>query len=134
MANEYFFKTDNLLIWRPTGTIYIEQIQAFVKFVEDYLATHSSDFMRFIDLSLIEGISVNYEELYSIAANRRDHANKKFEGVVKLAFYVINALSFGMARMYENLLDSAAFDIRIYYSIKEVSDFLGVDASLLSDS
>ena len=134
MANEYFFKTDNLLIWRPTGTIQISQIQAFVKFVEDYVAAHGSDFIRFIDLSFIEGISVNYEELYSVAAGRRDHANKKFENVVKLAFYVTTALSFGMARMYENLLDSAAFDIRIYYTIKEVSKFLGVDASLLSDS
>jgi hypothetical protein len=63
MTKEYFFKTENLLIWRPTGCIQVEQILNFVNFIEDYIATHSSDFMRFIDLSIIEGISVNYEEL-----------------------------------------------------------------------
>jgi len=134
MANEYFFRTENLLIWRPTGTIHVEQVQQFVKYIEDYIATHNSDFMRFIDLSLIKGISVNYEELYSIAAERRYHASKEVGGVVKMAFYVTNALSFGMARMYENLLDSTAYDIRIYYSIKEVSEFLNIDTSLLSES
>jgi len=133
MAKEYFFKTDNLLIWRPTGQIQIEKIQDFVKFLEESFTMNNPDFMRFIDLSHIEGISVNYEELYGIAADRRDYANKKFEDIVKLAFYVTNALSFGMARMYENMLDSEAFTIGIYYSLKEVADFLDVDISLLSD-
>ena len=84
-------------------------------------------------MSLIEDISVNYEELYGIAADRRDHANKKFENIVNLAFYVNNALSFGMARMYENLLDSSAYNLGIFYSLKEVADFLNVEISLLSE-
>ena len=133
MSSEYFFKTDNLLIWRPTGSIHIEKIQEFIKFLEGQMAVKNVNFMRFIDLSLIEGISVNYEELYSIAADRRDHAIKKFESIVKLAFHVTNALSFGMARMYENMLDSESYEIGIFYSLKEVSEFLEVDISLLSD-
>ena len=133
MTKEYYFKTEDLLIWRPTGNIKIEVIQDFIKFLEEYVASNNSDFKRFIDLSLIEDISVNYEELYGIAADRRDHANKKFENIVNLAFYVNNALSFGMARMYENLLDSSAYNLGIFYSLKEVADFLNVEISLLSE-
>jgi hypothetical protein len=133
MKKNFFFKTDDLLIWRPTGVIKIEVVQEFIKFLEDVIVTRDPYFIRFIDLSSVEGISVNYEELYGIAADRRDQASKKFSNVIKLAFYVTNALSFGMARMYENLLDSTAYDIGIFYSLKEAADFLEVDISLLSD-
>ncbi len=118
MTKEYYFKTEDLLIWRPTGNIKIEVIQDFIKFLEEYVASNNSDFKRFIDLSLIESISVNYEELYGIAADRRDHANKKFENIVNLAFYVNNALSFGMARMYENLLDTLCLQFRDILFVK----------------
>jgi len=76
---------------------------------------------------------VNYEELSGIADQRSDYASKHLEKKVKMAFFVTHPLSFGMARMYENLLDNAKFEINIYYSLEEASKFLDVDLSLLKE-
>ena len=134
MKQEYYFKTDELLIWRPTGNIDINKISGFVKFIETAILEGKKDFSRFIDLSKIDSISVNHEELYGIASGRRQFASEGPEITIKLAFYVTNALSYGMARMYENMLDNSPFDIRIYYTIKEVAEFLNTDRSLLTES
>ena len=134
MTKEYYFKTKDLLIWRPTGNIDINKINDFVKFLEISIQEGHEDFMRFIDLSKIESISVNHEELYSVASGRRQFAAGRMDTMIKLAFYVTNTLSYGMARMYENMLDNSPFDIRIYYTLNEVATFLGVNKSLLIES
>jgi len=134
MSKEYFFKTQELLIWRPSGNLDINKISDFVKFLENNILEGKEDFMRFIDLSKIESISVNHEELYGIASGRRQFTSEHQGTTIKLAFFVTNALSYGMARMYENMLDNSPFDIRIYYTINEVANFLGVGHSLLIES
>jgi hypothetical protein len=132
MKEEYFFKTEDLMIWRPTGTMDLRKIIEFVNFLEDRIKAGKHNFKRFIDLSNIKDISVNHEDLYSVASGRRQFSAEKIESNVKLAFFVTNALSFGMARMYENMLDGAQFDIHIYYTLDEVASFLEVDPLLLA--
>ncbi|MCK4559164.1 MAG: hypothetical protein KAV45_05220 [Calditrichia bacterium] len=87
--------------------------------------------MRFIDLTHAKNISVNSDDLYNIASLRRKYAAKALREKVKVAFFVNNPFTFGMARMYENILDSTSYDIHIYYSLEEVAEFLDVDISLL---
>jgi hypothetical protein len=50
-----------------------------------------------------------------------------------MAFYVKDSLSYGMARMYENLMQSSKYEIKILYSLEEIADFLQTDMSLLRD-
>lgn len=133
MSKEYFFKTENLLIWRPAGALKIDNIQEFIEFLEEQLKVRDQNFARFIDLSRVETISVNHDELYGIATERRDYAETEVVETIKMAFYVTNSLSFGMARMYENLLDSRAYDIGIFYSLQQIADFLNVNIALLSE-
>lgn len=133
MEKEYFFKTDHLVIWRPVGAIDVDKIREFIVFLNQQSSKSDLQFDRFIDLSKINGISVNYEELSGIADQRSEYASKHLGKKVKMAMFVTHPLSFGMARMYENLLDNAKFEINIYYSIEEASKFLDVDLSLLKE-
>ena len=71
--------------------------------------------------------------MYWIAKQRNEYADKSLTRMVKMAFYVKDSLSFGMARMYENLMQSTKFDIMIFYSLQEVAAFLQTDISLLEN-
>ena len=128
---EFYFKTDDLVIWRPHNSIDLEKIQTFVNFLDQQNPVRSSQFMRFIDLTHTKKISVNSDDLYSIASLRRKYAARALREKVKVAFFVNNSFTFGMARMYENILDSTSYDIHIYYSLEEIAEFLDVDISLL---
>ncbi len=133
MEKEFFFKTDNLIIWRPVGILDYKKIMAFIDFLNEQSEERDSHYLRFIDLSKISNVTVASEELYGIASHRKQFAEKKFDYKVKMGFYVTDTLSFGMARMYENLLDSMQYDISIYYSLEEVAEFLQVDVTLLKE-
>lgn len=128
---EFYFKTDDLVIWRPHNSIDLEKIKTFVNFLDQQNPVRSSQFMRFIDLTHTKNISVNSDDLYSIASLRRKYAARALREKVKVAFFVNNSFTFGMARMYENILDSTSYDIHIYYSLEEIAEFLDVDISLL---
>ena len=133
MGREYFFKTENLVIWRPVGILDRKKIIDFITFLNEKSLERDDEFARFIDLSKISDVTVEYEELYEIASHRKQLAEKKFAYKVKIGFYVTDALSFGMARMYENLLDSMHYEIGIFYSCEEVAEFLQVDVAYLSE-
>lgn len=128
---EFYFKTDDLVIWRPHNSIDLEKIKTFVNFLDQQNPVRGSQFMRFIDLTHTKNISVNSDDLYSIASLRRKYAARALREKVKVAFFVNNSFTFGMARMYENILDSTSYDIHIYYSLEEIAEFLDVDISLL---
>ena len=133
MDKEYFFRTDNLVIWRPKAILDQTKIIDFINFLDEQSSKKDSDFLRFIDLSKISDVTAKYEELYEIASQRKQLAEKNFDLKVKMGFYVTDTLSFGMARMYENLLDSQHYEISINYSLEKVADFLQVDVTLLME-
>lgn len=133
MENEYFFKTENLVIWRPVGILDRKKIIDFITFLDEQSLKIGSKFVRFIDLSKISDVTAEYEALHEIASHRKQLAEEKYDYKVKIGFYVTDALSFGMARMYENLLDSMHYDIGIFYSLEDVAEFLQVDTAFLSE-
>ena len=131
-AKEYFFKTDQLAIWRPIGLLDISKIKEFVTFIEKNSSEKEPHFSRFIDLSQISGVSVQYEDLYPIARQRKSFYQTNIKKKVKMAFLVTNPLSYGMARMYQTLSDEPTLEVIISESREEVSKFLGVDLSIIS--
>ncbi|NOQ97091.1 MAG: hypothetical protein GQ561_02925 [Calditrichae bacterium] len=131
MDKEYFFKTDQLVIWRPSGILDTVRIKEFIGFIDVNTEQRDPHFSRFIDLSQISGISVNYEDVVPIVQQRKSYSTNHIKRKVKMAFLVHNPISFGMARMYQMLYDDPLFEINIYESREEVSDYLEVDVSIL---
>jgi hypothetical protein len=131
MEKAYFFKTNQLVIWRPSGILTTNKITEFITFLDVSSEQRDPHFSRFIDLTQIAGISVNYQDLHPIASQRKNYHNIHIKQRVKMAFLVNNPLAYGMARMYQILSDDPHFDVTIYENIEEAAAFLGVDIGLI---
>ena len=132
MDKEFFIKSDRLIIWRPKGILDTAKIYDFIQYLNIVSNERDPHFSRLIDLSQIDGISVKYNDLSPIAEQRRKYYNSNINKKVKMAFYVTNPLSLGMARMYQTLSDESHVEINIYKNLEKCSEFLEVDISLLT--
>lgn len=132
MDKEFFFKTDQLVIWRPTGVLDTNKIYHFIDYLNTTIKEREPHFSRFIDLSQISGISVKYNELSPIAEQRKKYYSSHLTQKTKMTFYVTNPLSLGMARMYQTLGDDVNLETTIYNDLNECARFLEVDISILS--
>ena len=132
MEKEYFFATDQLAIWRPIGTLNTKKILNFITFLNTYSEKHDPHFSRFIDLTKISGLSVEYKDLYPIAEQRKKYFNAKLKQKVKMVFLANNPVTYGMARMYQALTNNPHLEVQICKHIEEVSHFLEVNVSVIN--
>ena len=107
------------------------KIKNFITFLDESSKSRDPHFSRFVDLTKISGLSVNYENLLPIAQTRKKYYVSKFTKMVKMGFYVNNPLTFGMARMYQSLSDEKLMDTKISESLDEIAKFLKCDMSEL---
>ena len=131
MEKEYYFRTHQLAIWRPSGILDSKKIHEFVIFLNRESERRDPHFNRFIDLCEISGISVNFSELYQISRDRKIFHSLHLRHNVKMVFLVNNSLSFGMARMYQTLYDDPKLKITICEDITEASNLLEVEKEIL---
>jgi hypothetical protein len=132
MDDKCFFRTDQLVIWQPEGSMTLEKIEKFIDFLNSNSGKRDPHFDRFVDLSKISEIAVSYEQLSNIAFTRKTYSHHKLEKKVKMAFYVNNTILYGMTRMYQNLFDDKYYDIKIFKNLSEAALFLKVDTALLN--
>ena len=132
MDKEYFFVTDQLVIWRPTGTLISENILEFISFLNKYSEKNDPHFNRLIDLTHLSGISVQYKDLYPIAEQRKEYFNVELKQKVKMVFLVNNPVTYGMARMYQMLTNNPHLVANICKTIEEAAQFLDLDVSVIS--
>jgi len=133
MKKEYYFKSNDLVIWRPNGMLDIQKIREFIEFLDQSSAGKDQHFHRFIDLSKVEGINVTYESLSTIAAKRVSYAAQTLSRAVKMAILAANSFTFGMARMYESILADEHYDISIFKTLPDAARWLDVQESMLRE-
>jgi hypothetical protein len=132
MEKEYFFKTDQLVIWRPSGILDINKIYDFINFLNTQSEQRDPHFSRFIDLSQIAGISVKFQDLYPVTQQRKNYHRASLKQTVKMVFLATNPLSYGMVRMYQMLYDDPHFAINICENINEAANLLKVDVAVIN--
>jgi hypothetical protein len=109
-------------------------ILEFVKYIEKIEVKKMEPFDRFIDLSYVEELAVQFDDVSKIARKRRQVISELPEQKIKMAFLVNHALKYGMVRMYESLLDSERYEVQIFQSIENVAQWFKVDPELISRS
>ena len=87
-------------------------------------------FSRFCDMTSLDGIRLSCAEIQQVAARRREFNPNDIR--VKSAFWAINPLAFGIARMYEQLLKSPRIEVRVFSDLQEAADWLGVKVDSLT--
>jgi len=130
MFNVDLLESDCLLIAKPTGIVDIAMAEEIVEFIEIKEEQLELGFNRFCDLTHLEGIRISTEEVLQLAHRRRWFNPNTIH--VKSAFFAINPLAFGIARMYEQLLMSPRIEVRVWGDIQGAADWLGVHLDQLS--
>jgi hypothetical protein len=119
-----------LLISRPDGTLDMKAAEEILEFVELKEMQLEKGFDRFCDLRHLDGIRLTYLDVFVLADRRREFNPNLLS--VRSAFLATNPLAFGIARMYEQLLNSPRIEIRVWSSAGAAADWLGVGAHILS--
>jgi hypothetical protein len=115
---------DALLVGRPKGVLDAETIKKIVEFIEIKEEQSETGFNRFCDLTRLESINLSFTDVQLLAKRRSLFNPNDFQ--VKSAFLAAHPLAFGIARMYEELLNSPRIEVRVFREMGAAAEWLGV--------
>ena len=116
------------MTWQPHGVLddrLLDDILAWVFGVEKV----SRPFDRFIDFSHLARVSIRIGHVFTIARERAGG----FGGAspIKSAFFSDEVVGFGIARLYEALMENALIQARAFRDLSAVAEWLGVPVEIL---
>lgn len=127
----HFHAGHRLVTWHPHGILddaLLDEIAYFTQTLE-HLA--EAPFDRYTDLSGLSEISLKIGHVFDIAEERKSaHAGLP---PVKSAFYCDKFVGFGIARMYEALMEGSTIDARAFRVRSAAATFLGVPLHILNE-
>jgi hypothetical protein len=129
MIDVYMIEREALMVSRPKGTIDAAAALQIVDFVEIKEIEFETGFDRFIDLTDVDTIHLSVADVADLANRRRTFNPNDIR--VKSAFMATHPLAFGIARMYERLLNSPRIEVRVFSVLEAAADWLAVKASRL---
>ncbi len=130
MLNIYSIPRAGLLVARPVGILDLKSAESLVEFVEIKEQVTETGFNRFTDLTRLKGIQLKTEDVLRLAARRRAFNPNDIH--VKSAFLAGDPLAFGIARMYEFMLNSPRIEVTSWWDRQSAANWLGVPADLLT--
>jgi hypothetical protein len=117
------------MLWRPLGTLdeaLINEIVAFVEAAEE----KAKPFNRFIDLSALDMVDLNFRFVFHVALHRRLVSVKR--SPVKSAFYVTSDATTHYAKLHAMLTDYSPLDVALFTDRAEAAKWLGVPVEVLT--
>jgi hypothetical protein len=124
MFDLYVIDVDPMMVARPKGVLNFDMAQRIVEFVEIKEVSLEKGFNRFCDLTRLEGIQLSSDDLVELANRRRAFNPNDIR--VKSAFFATSPLAFGVARIYEQLLNSPRIEVRVFNDVEAAADWLAV--------
>jgi hypothetical protein len=123
-------ENDGLLIVRLKGILDAKMAESMVELIEIKEAHLEKGFDRFCDFTGLEGIELSSSDIFELTNRRR--AFNLNDVHVKSAFLSTDLLGFGIARMYEQLLNSPRIEVRVFRDVQSAADWLGVALARLT--
>jgi hypothetical protein len=130
MFDIHSIERDGLLVGRFTGVLDAKAAEQIVVFVETKELGAEASFNRFCDMTHLDGIHLSCNDVLQIAARRRAFNPNPIR--VKSAFFATNPLAFGIARMYEQMLNSSRIEVRVWSDMQTAAAWLGVGVETLT--
>jgi hypothetical protein len=130
MFDVYVIESEALMVGRPKGILDAQMTERIVEFIEIKEEQLETGFNRFCDLTRLEGIDLSFKEV-QLLAERRCRFNPN-EIRVKSAFLATNHLAFGIARTYEQLLNSPRIEVRVFEELEAAAAWLTVKLDRLT--
>lgn len=119
-----------LITWHPRGVLddkLVDEIVAFAEIQER--VTTAPPFNRFTDLSGLTDIRLKVGHLFEVAEKRRAATHGRPS--VKSAFFCDKMVGFGIARMYEALMEGSSIHARSFRDRQAAAEWLEVPLEAL---
>lgn len=129
MFDEHLLESDSLLICRPEGTFDYDLAREIIEGIERREEESDGWFDRFVDVTMLDGISLSLNEVKQLAQRRREYNPN--QGRVKAAFLAKGALAFATARIYEMFLRSERIEVRVFSTLEDAAGWLEIETGKL---
>ena len=118
-----------VVAWQPHGVLddrLLDEIAEWLLVIEKI----SLPVNRFIDFSCLTRISLSIGHVFAVARERAE----KYRGVtpIKSAFFCDKLVGFGMARLYEALMENTPIKARAFRDRASAAKWLGVPVEILN--
>ncbi len=115
-----------LFTWHPRGELTDAVADAIVAVIETEELFNERPFHRYADFSELTRIRLTIGHVFKIADRRRDVVQP-----AKSAFFSSTVAGFGIARMYEALMEDASIQVRTFRERAAAAEWLEVPLALL---
>jgi hypothetical protein len=129
-AHVLFRKDLSLLLWRPRGTLDESAVNEMVEFTETVEKRKGQPLNRFVDLSALDAVDLNFEFVFHVALGRRLSAAPK--PAVKSAFYATGPDTAHYAKLHAMLTDHSPLHVALFTNRAAAAKWLGVSLEALS--
>lgn len=103
---------------------YAQEAEAFEQHSE-----HALD--RITDMTGVERFAVSHRDVFELADRRK---RQPMVGSAKAAIIATEPIQIGLARMYQTMTEKPNLDIRIFHSLAEAREWLGLPAEAAAHS
>ena len=123
-----YYASHQLVAWQPQGTLddlMLDQIAEWLVAVERV----SSPFKRFVDFSQLTTVAVRTRHVFEFARKRAE----QLTGVepVRTALFCDDWVGFGIACLYESLMENTPIEARAFRDRTQAAKWLGVPVEVL---
>jgi hypothetical protein len=130
MFDVYVIESDAIMVGRPKGVLDASEAERIVEFIEVKELELELGFHRFCDLTFVDRVNLSSIEVQRLADRRRVFNPNLVH--VKSAFLAANALTLGLARMYEQLLNSPRIEVGVFTNLEASAKWLAVSVDKLT--
>ena len=130
-AHVRFRKDLSLLLWKPRGVLDQSTVNEMVEFIEAVEKRNSKPLNRFVDLSALDAVDLNFKFVFHVALGRRLSAAPR--PAVKSAFYVTSPDTTHYAKLHAMLTDHSPLHVALFTDCAAAAKWLGVPLEALSE-
>jgi hypothetical protein len=130
-AHVLFRKDLSLILWKPRGVLDQATVNEMVEFIETVEKRNGQPLNRFVDLSALDAVDLNFDFVFHVALGRRLSAAPK--PAVKSAFYVTSPGTTHYAKLHAVLTDYSPIHVALFTDRAAAAKWLGVPLEALSE-
>ena len=117
-------KSLSLMLWKPRGVLDKALVKEMVAFIGTVEKRASKPFNRFIDLSALDMVDLNFKFVFHIALHRRLSYAKY--PAIKSAFYVTSQATAHYAKLHAMLTDYSPLEVELFTDLANAANWLDV--------
>jgi len=123
------YPAHRLVAWQPQDTLDDLMLDQIAEWLVD-IERVSLPFKRFVDFSQLTTIAVRIRHVFEFARKRTE----QFTGVepVRTALFCDDWVGFGIARLYESLMENTPIEARAFRDLPSAAEWLGIPAEVLT--